>query len=235
MVGKISLILISGFLLISPPPAAGQDDQQITIVTSPPGATVFLYGEMDLIANTPARLPLKLSGRYQAKITRPGYETWKGDLTFVPGSNNNFEIKMTRKSRLKAGLRSVFVPGWGQIYSGKKTGGIMLTSGAAVSAVAVYFTDSRYKDKFSDYNIAIMNYTNAVSIEDRIRYKTILDDKQRTAYRAETDRRIAIAAAGALWVFNVLDAVLFFPETDLFYPTVASIDGGAQLTFTVRF
>jgi len=212
-----------------------QDSSEILISTRPPGATLYLYGAYDLVANTPARLPSDLSGRYRAKITRPGYEIWKGELTFVPGSINDIDIKLSRKTRIKASLRSLFIPGWGQMYSGNSLRGGLLTVGAVLSATGVYLTDRHYQKKRSDYDIALGEYYGAKSIEDRVRLKANLDEKQKTAYNAETDRRTAIAIGVAIWTFNVIDALVSFPETDVFYPTVTSLGDGAAISITARF
>ena len=212
-----------------------QDNGEILISTRPPGATVYLYGAYDLVANTPARLPSDLSGRYKAKITRPGYEIWKGELTFVPGSVNDIDIKLSKKTRIKASLRSLFIPGWGQMYSGNSLRGSLFTGGIVVSAAAVYIADRRYQKKRSDYDIALSEYYAAESIEDRVCLKADLNEKQKAAYDAETDRRTAFAIGAAIWAFNVIDALVFFPEKDVFYPTVTSLGDGVAVSVTARF
>ncbi len=212
-----------------------QDDIKISISTRPPGATIYLYGEHHLVANTPARLPPQLSGLYRAKITRPGYENWNGELTLVPGIANDIDIKLSRKTRQKALLRSFFIPGWGQMYSGSSFRGSLFTTGVVVSAVVVYLTDKRYQKKRSDYDIALGEYYDAQSIEDRIRLKSNLNEKQKTAYDAETDRRTAFVIGAAIWAFNIVDALVFFPEKDVFYPAVTSLEDGVAISVTARF
>jgi hypothetical protein len=198
--------------------SSAQENDEILISTRPSGATIYLYGAYDLVANTPARLPSDLSGQYRAKITRPGYENWKGELTFVPGSVNDIEIKLSKKTRKKALLRSFFIPGWGQMYSGN-----------------AYLTDRRYQKKRSDYDIALGEYYDAQSIEDRVRLKANLNEKQKTAYDAETDRRTAVLIGAAIWAFNIIDALVFFPEKDVFYPAVTSMEDGVAISVTARF
>lgn len=215
--------------------SGAQDNGEISVSTRPSGATLYLYGAHDLVANTPARFPSDLSGRYRAKITRPGYETWKGELTFVSGSVNDIEINLSKMTRMKASLRSLFIPGWGQKYSGNSLRGSFFTMGVVVSATAVYLTDRRYQEKRSDYDIALSDYQAAASIEDRVRFKTALNKKQKEAYDAETDRRTALAIGIAIWAFNVVDALVFFPERDVFYPAVTSLGDGVALSVTARF
>ncbi len=215
--------------------ALGQEDLSITITTSPPGATVYLRGELDLVANTPASLPSNITGRYKTEITRPGYETWKGDLTFVPGSTNNVAIELSKKTRMKAMLRSLIIPGWGQVYSGDKLRGYLITSGAVVAAGTIFYLDRRFDKKLNDYNEALEEYNSASAIEERIALKSCMDGRQRDAYFAETDRNTALIVGAALWAYNVLDALLFFPDSDAYFPGVKSFGDGAALTFSVNF
>jgi hypothetical protein len=226
-------LLISLILCFSS--AFAQEESKIIITTSPPGATVYLRGEMDLVANTPASLPTTISGRYKAEVIRAGYETWKGDFTFVPGSPNNISIKLSRKTRVKATLRSMIIPGWGQVYSGDKWRGYLITTGAVISAAAIYHFDRRFDKKRNDFDIARSNYENAVTIEEKIALKTVSDDKQRDAYRAETDRNTSLAVGAAFWAYNVLDAFLFFPEGSAYFPSLTSLGDGAALTFQIEF
>jgi hypothetical protein len=213
---KTGLLIFMIFCFSS---ALAQEDSKITITTNPSGATVYLRGEMDLVANTPASLPTTISGRYKAEVVRPGYETWKGDFTFVPGNPNNIAIKLSKKTRVKATLRSMLVPGWGQVYSGDKWRGYLITTGTVISAA----------------DIAQTNYVSAMAIEEKITLKAIADEKQHEAYRAETDRNTSLAIGAALWAYNVLDALLFFPEGSAYFPSLTSLGDGAALTYQIEF
>jgi hypothetical protein len=231
----VRFFLISAFLIVSWQTSKAQEEERILISTKPSGATIYLKGEFDIVANTPAHLPMDISGRYKAKITRPGYETWKGELTFVPGSANDVEVALSAKSRYKASLRSIFVPGWGQIYSGNSRRGSMFLSAAVISGISIFVTNRRYENKNNDYNIALADFNAASSIEEKNRLRTILSDERKEAYDAETDRNMAIAIGIATWAFNIIDALVFFPEGDAFFPTVTALSDGASFTFTSEF
>jgi hypothetical protein len=206
------------------------------LTTNPPGATAYFYGDYNLVINTPAILPTNLEGKYKVRITRPGYETWKGELALLPGSPENINVDLSQKSRFKAGLRSLFIPGWGQHYSGNSTRGTAFTLGIVASAGVLYFADKKYQDKRTSYDIANRNYLSAGSVEEQIRLQTIRDSAQRNAYKAETDRRRVFYVGLGLWVYNILDSMVFFPEGSAYYPTVTASDGGgAQVSFVVKF
>jgi hypothetical protein len=136
---------------------------------------------------------------------------------------------------MKATLRSIFIPGWGQVYSGNRFRGYLFTGGVVVSAAAAYYLDRRFDEKSADLDIARANYESATAIEDRAAFKAILDDRQRDAYNAETDRNTAFAVGAALWRYNVLDAILFFPEGEAYFPGISSYGDGAALTFNIEF
>lgn len=231
---KLGTIIL--WLTLAGSAALAQEKESILLNTNPTGATVYLKGDFELVAKTPANLPSTLSGRYNAKITRPGYESWKGELTFIPGSPNNINIELKRKTRFKAGIRSLLIPGWGQVYSGNAMRGGLITLSAAVAGGGLYFLDKEYQDKRSEYDIAAETYYNSVSsIDEKNRLKAVMDKQQRRAYNAETDRRNAFYLLAGIWTYNLLDAVIFFPDGDSYFPAVSAIDGGASLTYTFGF
>ncbi len=234
MIKRIFIMIVLA-LLIFQTSVWAQDKDNIILTTRPAGATIYLNGEYEVVANAPARLPSSIAGRYNVKITRPGYETWKGILTFVPGSANNMTIDLSRKTRFKSCLRSIFIPGWGQIYSGQTLKGSAITGAAILSAASFYFADKRYQKKKTDFDIAMSEYRVATSAEDQIRLKVNLDSRQRSAYQAETDRRTAMGVAAAVWAYNIIDALIFFPDNELFYPSAVALNDGAMLKFTMEF
>jgi hypothetical protein len=215
---------------------ADQSSQGYSLTTDPSGATVYLDGEYKLITNTPARLPSNLSGKYDAKIVLPGYENWKGELNFAPGASENVNINLSRKTPFKAGLRSLFIPGWGQHYSGNTTRGGMYLIGAFISAGGLYLADRKYQDKRADYDIASQRYADARSITEQLQRKVELDAAQRVAYKAENDRRTVFYINVGVWALNFLDAIIFFPDNDVVVPSVsASIEGEVMINYVIDF
>lgn len=207
-----------------------------TFTTNPPGATAYLHGEYDLVVNTPANLPSDLSGKYRVKITRPGYESWSGELSFMPGSPNSVNINLSKKTRFKAGLRSLFIPGWGQHYSGNSARGAAFTVGTIAAAGVLLYADKRYRDRRDTYKRAYQNYLNAPSIDERTRLFAVYSTARDAASRAETDRRRIFYAGVGIWVYNIFDSMIFFSDRSTFFPVVnATDDGGAGLSFVVKF
>lgn len=234
-VTKLIPIMVACFVLMEISSGLAQEPEGIVLTTNPAGATAYLYGQYEVVANTPARLPANITGRYKMRIVRPGYEQWKGEMTFMPGTAKAVNIDLSKKTRLKATARSLFIPGWGQHYSGSAFRGALLTTAALASGAAIYLADHQYQKKRSEYDIASAEYNNAVTFEEKQRLRAIRDARQSDAYQAETDRRTAFIVGAAVWGYNIIDAIIFFPSGDAFYPTVTSIEGGAMVGVAVKF
>lgn len=238
MSARVILILLAVVLLstVGSAQQATTKTDNYLLTTNPPGATAYFYGDYDLVVNTPANIPANFTGKYKVKIFHPGYESWKGELAFLPGSVNSVNIDLSRKTRVKAGLRSLFIPGWGQHYSGNTFRGAAFTIGAGSVIGILLYADRRYQDRKSSYNSAYQDYINATSIDDRNRLKPISDAARLSASRAETDRKRVFYAAAGFWVYNILDSMLFFPNGAAYYPVVSAIDeGGAEVSLVVKF
>jgi hypothetical protein len=71
--------------------------------------------------------------------------------------------------------------------------------------------DSRRND-YDDFN-AIYNQTR--SVEEREKLLARRYALQKDAYNAERDRNVVLGVLAGIWVYNILDAVLFFPDYGL--------------------
>jgi len=127
-----------------------------TINSDPPGATITLNGEYKLSATTPCRLPDHIGGKFELVAVMPGYESWKGDITILPGQKNHYSLALSPKTRAKAALRSFFMPGWGQYYSGQDKKAFILNVGTLGFAVGTILTDGDFRRKRNDYNQAVI-------------------------------------------------------------------------------
>jgi hypothetical protein len=239
MKGKLVLTIAAAGCLTSW--ALAQQEQagpagNYIFTTNPPGATAYFYGDYELVVNTPANLPSDFAGKYKVKVTRPGYESWTGELSFMPGAPSSVNINLSRKTRIKAGLRSLFIPGWGQHYSGNSLRGAAFTAGTIAAAGVLLYADKRFRDRRDTYNLAYQNYLNAPSIDEQIRLYGIYSAARESASRAETDRNRIFYVGLGLWAYNIFDSMLFFSDGTAYFPTVSAIDGGgAGLTLVVKF
>ena len=187
----------------------------IIINSKPPGAFITLDGEYRITATTPCNLPGNLSGYYKLKAVFPGYENWRGDVVIVPGQKNTFMISLSAKTRFKAALRSMFLPGWGQLYSERQQRGYLYNLVAIGLGTGLLLADKNYKKKKDDYNLAVTGLNQATSLDEFNRLQRDVYNKNRSAYDAETTRNTFLIVAAGFYVYNILDAVMFFPEQKL--------------------
>jgi hypothetical protein len=187
----------------------------IVIRTSPPGAEVVLEGDAVVTGITPATIRYPLIGPYKLTIKRSGYEKYKSDLVLNPSQQLQLDISLSRKTPIKAAVRSMFLPGWGQNYSEQKTKAFAFTMLFAGAVTTYFIADHRFDDKEETFLTRQREYDDAVT--DGASYTELsrrLD--------AENVRRIGIGLVVGVWGLNVLDA-LFFTPTDKAVVTVKGI------------
>jgi hypothetical protein len=219
-------------------PAVAQQ-YRTTIETNPPGAFLTLDGEYRISATAPCRIPDNIIGNYRLKARLPGYESWSGDILILPNQDNAISFKMAPKTRLKASLRSLIIPGWGQYYSGQKTRSLIIGFGTIGAGIGAYLADNDFRKKRDNYFDAKIDLANARTEEEINRLWEITREKNREAYDAETTRNTLTGIAIGMWAYNILDAMIFFPEHKLIsgLPKVnANFDGqAAQIKLTAAF
>jgi len=199
-------------LLIAPVIAAQQSGDGLSVVSRPDGAEVVLIGEKTVSGVTPVNFRQMLEGRYKIDIRKDGYETYKSSLFMQVGLPRSISVDLKPKTRFKAFARSLFIPGWGQRYTDRKTKGsvfLMLTIGA----VAAYFiADDNYDDKAGTYDDYLDRYNGMTSYTEKEQFYPELAEARNDAYDAETARRVTIGAVVAVWSLNLLDALFLFPD-----------------------
>ncbi len=184
----------------------------VAITSNPPGALATLEGEATVSGVTPARFRHLLIGDYRLVVRMYGYETYSTRVYLDPTRTMEFSVNLAPKTRVKAALRSMIIPGWGQYYSDQKTKAWTLALLAAGSAAAYLIADSRFDDKFDEYQTRLREYDATSSVDELHRLHPGLMAAQRDAWDAENARRVTIAVNVGVWALNVLDNLIFFPH-----------------------
>lgn len=104
------------------------------------------------------------------------------------------DVEVTTKYGLKGLWRSAIVPGWGQLYKGSTLKGGLIMVGSVVFIGGIIYTETLRKD--------YMNKISKTHNSDNIR------EYKRRADGFATARNICIAGLGALYVYNVIDAIV---------------------------
>ena len=185
----------------------------VTINSNPSGAVVHLEGEYQFIGRTPFVVPYTVVGQYNIKASKLGFQKLQRTVTFSGNVPSNVQLGLLPKTRLKSVGRSLFVPGWGQFYSDRKTVGVVYSTFAALSLISLIRTHQ-------DYLIASRDYENALgkvqlggfSYADRLRLYEDVDSEWKNLQQTEDMLYANIAIVAGVWVLNIIDSFFFFPN-----------------------
>ncbi|MGB5107951.1 MAG: PEGA domain-containing protein [Candidatus Zixiibacteriota bacterium] len=187
-------------------------DATVTVTSNPPGATIMLTGDMTVAGVTPTTFTQRLAGYFKITAYRNGYETYNSSVLLSGRDATTIDFKLKPKTRIKAAVRSLFIPGWGQRYYGAKTKGSLMFIGVIVSGTAAGIMHLRFDNKRDDYYDFQKLYDAERSVPIKEAMLPELYARQKDAYDAEQDRKIAGAIVAGVWAYSVLDALLFFPD-----------------------
>ncbi len=149
------------------------------------------------------------------KASLQGYESWSGEIIILPGQDNTITFTLSPKTRVKAALRSLFIPGWGQYYSGQRGRSLLMGATVIGLGIGTVMVHDDYRQKRDDYRRALLELDNASTAEDAVRLRTLAYDYHKQAYDAETTRNTFLALFLGVWAYNVFDNIFFFPERSL--------------------
>lgn len=208
-----------------------QSGSILTVTSDPPGTSVSLEGELRISGITPTIFDQSLMGEYKLKAEREGYESYETRIFLTGGQPYAVDFRLSPKTRFKAFMRSVIIPGWGQYYAGEKTRGVFMGISALATGITALALQLDYANKKDDYNEILSEYYNERSIEAREAMVPAVDAIRKRAYDAETARNISLGIFAAVYAYNLIDAVLFFPDkTYKSYAPKLSLDTGEDFS-----
>lgn len=142
----------------------------------------------------PVDIECKMVDNYWRQQGNGNYQAYYLYQVAAPGSNADFdETSVTTKYGARGLWRSAIVPGWGQFYKGSYLKGGLILGGTAALVGGIVATETIK----SDYVRKIGETHNA-------------DQKRLYAKRVDqfsTTRNICIGALGALYIYNLIDAI----------------------------
>ncbi len=193
-------------------PLLAQSGGILEVTSDPAGTVINLEGEFKLAGVTPTVFSQPLNGPYELTASREGYETYRTKINITGGSPISINIQLAPKTRFKAFIRSMVIPGWGQFYGGEKTRGTLFSLATIGSGIAALINQLNYQDKRDAYDDFLAEYVDERSIERKMQMEDMLDLVRKEAYDAESSRNITLGVLAAVWVYNLFDAVIFFPD-----------------------
>lgn len=197
----------------------------LVVHSEPNGALVVMDGEIHLEGVAPLEIDRGLEGRYRVSAELPGYESWSREIQLSGTRSDTLRVHLTQRTRTRAAVRGLFVPGWGQRYAGRsRQGSYFFLTTAALGVVAAY-QESRYRGAVDDYQSERDRYLRADDADEAraafARMEGAYDD-----VRDHRHRRNAFAYAGvAVWGVAFLDVVVSFPSPGAGAFTLAAYAG----------
>ena len=131
------------------------------------------------------------------------------------GGSQSASTAVAEKNRFGAAVRSLILPGWGQLYSGNKLMGWSFLGGEAIIGALAFSSYSAYSKAKSDvisFNEQYKNATDQSQISD-LRAKTLQAESDQIS--SNDQMTMMIYAAGGIWAINVVHAMLTGPKSEM--------------------
>ena len=186
-------------------------------------------------------------GTYTFGFESRGYEKLQKKYIFSSQSTLtiNEDIKLNKKTRLKAFSRSLLFPGRGQNYSadptfpGRKNTGRLFTLAGFTVATASLGSWAMYINSKNEYDEAYQTYKNAKLLDD---INTSRENLRKVHSNMTTIQSVAIAVSSAyagLWFISAFEALIGFPKYSLndndIHFAVNQKENNMELTINVSF
>ncbi|MFQ6678818.1 MAG: CsgG/HfaB family protein [Fidelibacterota bacterium] len=117
------------------------------------------------------------------------------------------------KTKMGSAMRSFFFPGFGQFYSGKKLLGYGWIAAEAALGGLIYLNYTNYTTAFDDFNNYETLYSNETDPQLIAQYKVKSQNSHADMDNANQNIKTMAAAAGAVWIVNVIHAYMVGPKS----------------------
>ena len=160
------------------------------------------------------------TGDYTLHIEHVGYKPINERITLLEGTNSP-PIQFIRKSSKTAFFKSLFIPGWGQIYSSEKVFrsrrniGIAFATAGTISLITTSSAWKGYSNKKDDYEDAYDLYNRQKFLEGIETNRAIADQKNKVMHRQYTSAWYLTGISAAIWIGNAIEAHINFPNYGL--------------------
>lgn len=206
--GLLFLVALSSASLLQ----AQETVPVLRIEIQPAGTAVQLEGPQNTLTASPNSVLRPLPGWYKLKATFRGFEDYNQSLYIDAQSPISISGTLSPKSRWKAGARSIFVPGWGHYYSDRTVRGVVFTVATVGMAVGYYFFDAHADNRLEDYERLREDFDEAGSVAEKEALQPAVEDALNDAYNADRNRLIWGYMTIGVYAYQIIDALLFFPD-----------------------
>ena len=192
---------------------------------------------------------IRVDGKRVSSGSLQGYKLTVGDHTVEvrdPSSSTppreTIHVRPGRESKLEARfgvfsatplLRSMFVPGLGQLLNGSGSKGVFFLVGAIGGGAYTYKTHTDYTKKSDAYNSTVYEYQVATTVAEATRLRNEMNARYAELDQAKKNRNIAFLGAGGLYLLNLLDALIF--ESSVNEMKVVAQSRGLEITPSIAY
>jgi TM2 domain-containing membrane protein YozV len=208
-------------------------ESSLTILGIPAKANVYIDG------NETGFLPLEnqkiLYGSHHVSVTKPGFYSYDENILINKREPYTLDIKLAVKSKQSALLYSALLPGSGQFYSGRTTQAIIVgaaTLGAAVTTVLFY---NNYLDKKDTYSANKNAYDTNTDLGKMQSLYNTMQDSYGEMDSADSRVKFMFFLTAVIWIYNVVDAYMFFPELSELDLTADTQAQQTSLRLSIKF
>jgi hypothetical protein len=224
----VSLLLLAA---LGGGPAWAQDERPVlfTIDAQPSGPAIALSGLETIVGETPVLIGSPLSGRYRLSVREPGFERPRGNLDFRATESGLVLERFDSGLRGQRALRSLLLPGLGQIHAGATARGVGYLSATSVLGVCTAISELIFLAERDDVSELRGSPSGATQDEIDARNLALLAEsrEQDDAYRV---RNLFAAATAGVWGLSIVDALVFVPafEVRLLSPELLTIQANRR-------
>jgi len=187
---------------------------KLFIEGAPAGATIYLE-EVKKHRTQFGVVPVKGKemdfGQYSFTVKAKGYHPQDLGVYVKEEKDYKLDANPSRKSRVGAGMMSLFLPGRGQTYSDRVGFGKLYFFSVLLNSMGLTTTAIIYSQSLKGYNDDKEAYfASENSGEAAANYEAMEDSREKASSRYNLYRTFLNIEIG-LWAWNVLDAMILFP------------------------
>jgi len=205
----------------------------LTIKGFPEQGDVYINGSK--AGQMPVENKKILFGLYDISVSKPGYYSYQENLLINKHDPYTIDIRLEAKSKYFSLLYSTLLPGSGQIYSGRTTPGIILGSAALVTLTATLIFNSDYLNKKDTYSADKNAYDINTDLGKMESLYAAMQDSYNSMDDAHSRANFMFGVTAAVWIYNMLDVYLFFPEISGTTLTANAHNGQTKLELCISF
>lgn len=149
--------------------------------------------------------------------------------------------KRLKNAKLGALWRSAILPGWGQLYSGRKTSGWSWMGAEAVLGTMALLSYSKYSKSYDLFEDRFLEYNNAIEHDEIQEFKREAKAVLKDEHDANDQIKLFVSGIVTVWVANMVHAYIAGPLPELLEDDNTGIDvtfnpalKGHQLRFYIE-